>query len=99
MKGRTQIFRVFGLLSSLLIASLSHPSSDSATALKDRRPIVFVHGFGGSTLVDSTGAVRWLNGWECLGLKTPALALPLEWSNGAQSRDELRSEELLRKIQ
>jgi CDP-diacylglycerol pyrophosphatase len=42
-------------------------------------PLVFIHGFKGSTLVDPGNWTYYLNVWQALGLSSPQLALPLEW--------------------
>jgi pimeloyl-ACP methyl ester carboxylesterase len=92
--------RAIGSTFVLLILFLPMaPMSSKPSTGNDSTPIVFVHGFAGSTLVDSNGATKWLNLWEGLGLKTPSLALPLTWESDVQARDELKPGEVLKSVQ
>lgn len=56
-------------------------------------PLVFVHGFKGSYLVDSkTGSTEWITAFKAFGLFTsyPKLALPLTWSDDdTQDKDTI----------
>lgn len=65
---------------------MSSPSSSSP-------PLVFVHGFKGSYLVDSkTGSTEWITPFKAFGLFTsyPKLALPLTWSDDStQDKDTI----------
>lgn len=50
-------------------------------------PIIFVHGFKGARLLDADGRTDWLCGSTALGLRTPALTLPLCYGEGGQATD------------
>jgi len=57
------------------------------------QPLIFIHGFKGSVLVDEAGHVEWINALTALGICRPNLALPLTWSKYVQERDELVAKE------
>lgn len=61
-------------------------------------PIVFVHGFTGSTLVSAAGEKMWLGATTALGLRTPNLSLPTRFSSGTQARDGLHATAPLDKV-
>lgn len=63
-------------------------------------PLVFIHGFKGSTLTDPQGNLRWLTWWQALGLASPDLRLPLVWNGDSdtQRRDDLAAKEPLRRV-
>ena len=52
-------------------------------------PLVFIHGFKGSTLLEPQGSLRWLTWWQALGFASPDLSLPLHWNGDVQRRDDL----------
>jgi pimeloyl-ACP methyl ester carboxylesterase len=81
-----------------LFVPITLTASTLTMAGSDLTPIVFVPGWGGSTLVDSNGSTQWLDVWEALGLKTRSLALPMTWHNGVQDHDELRPGKILKRI-
>jgi pimeloyl-ACP methyl ester carboxylesterase len=57
----------------------------------DSPPLIFVHGFKGSELIESDGARRWLTRSQALGLDNTPLALPTHWdADDKQDRDHLR---------
>jgi len=57
-------------------------------------PLLFVHGFKGATLIDtSTNSLEWLTAAKALGLgRPPRIALPLEWdaTGTRQASDSVR---------
>jgi pimeloyl-ACP methyl ester carboxylesterase len=61
-------------------------------------PIVFVHGFKGSRIIDDAGREDWLTGSIALGLRSPQLALPIEFKNGRQADDGRRAAGPLGKV-
>ena len=69
--------------------SLRTDASDGAPAQRLMPPIVFIHGFKGSVLSDSKGAVRWITWQQAFGLSSSDLSLPLYWNGEVQQRDEL----------
>jgi pimeloyl-ACP methyl ester carboxylesterase len=42
-------------------------------------PVLFAHGFTGSTLIDGDGKLIYLSGAQAVGLETPPLGLPPQW--------------------
>lgn len=65
-------------------------------------PLVFVHGFKGSYLVDSkTGSTEWITPLKAFGLFTsyPKLTLPLTWSSDdTQERDSIVSNGIIHSV-
>ncbi len=90
------IVKPFGLMFLLLL--FIQPAQAQQTQ-DEPAPIVFVHGFAGSTLADSKGDVKWLDVWGALGMKTPSLSLPMKWKSDVQPQDDLWPGELLKSIQ
>jgi pimeloyl-ACP methyl ester carboxylesterase len=74
------------------------PSSHAQGGILRGSPLVFIHGFKGSTLVNHDGEIQWLSGLQALGLRTPNLALPLQWSGDAQARDGLSAGQILDQV-
>src|SRR4051812_8734006 len=62
-------------------------------------PLVFIHGFKGSTLENSKGEVQWLTAAQALGLSTPRLDLPVVWNEKSQAQDTLRAKDILAHVQ
>lgn len=54
-------------------------------------PVLFIHGFKGSTLENARGDVDWVTGRQALGLQTPDLRLPLTWEGDEQCHDDRRA--------
>ena len=72
--------------------------SDTSNEMKEKIPLVFIHGIKGSTLVGPSGTTQWVNAAQVLGLRTPNLALPLHWKDETQLKDNLSSNKILEKI-
>ena len=62
-------------------------------------PLVFIHGFKGSTLENSKGEAQWLTAPQALGFSTPRLDLPIIWHEKSQAQDTLRAKEVLSHVQ
>lgn len=72
---------MFTVALSIVSCSAVIKNNNNANQLS-QKPLVFIHGIKGGTLVDTkTNKVVWLNPFEGLGLSTPDLRLPLEWSD------------------
>lgn len=62
-------------------------------------PIVFIHGIKGSLLEGPDGTVHWLTFGAVLGLRTPPLALPIQWKDDVQARDGVIATEPLAAVE
>jgi len=69
-----------------------------AESAKTPAPIVFIHGIKGAKLVNPEGSLRYLSLWQGLGFSTSSLALPMQFIDGKQQRDDLRVDEILDKV-
>jgi len=58
-------------------------------------PLIFIHGFKGSQLVDPAGDTKWVTPFEALGLSSPSLSLPTQWDGDQQNRDTLTAKRVL----
>lgn len=70
-------------------ASAERSNQASASAGHPTPPLVFIHGFKGSTLLEPKGSLRWLTWWQALGFASPDLSLSLHWNGDVQRRDDL----------
>jgi pimeloyl-ACP methyl ester carboxylesterase len=61
-------------------------------------PVVFIHGIKGGQLVDQHLKTRWLGLKQILGFDRQSLALPLEWQDGFQKKDELLAFQVLQNV-
>lgn len=81
--------RVFGVVLLLLLAYCRAGDSKQGRSDPEKKPLVFIHGIMGGTLVNPDGEVVWLSPSAGLGLSTPDLSLPVDWSEQKQATDDL----------
>lgn len=95
------IFYLLLILSLFFSDSKARPFEKDHLAFKKvttLSPLIFIHGFKGSVLVDENGHVEWINALTALGIYRPKLALPLTWSQYEQEHDELVAKEPISEV-
>lgn len=92
------LFLFLMLLSADIKAQFINEDHSTTKKAQTLRPLIFIHGFKGSHLVDDDGHVKWISALTVLGINRPNLALPLTWSQSAQTRDGLTAKDPISEV-